>query len=83
MDILCYCTRTLEVVNHSLFFFGLSAYGILVLWPGVEPGPLAVKVLSPNHWTVREFPGSGYLLKVSCNVEFKTTTVNFSYSTIL
>ena len=24
--------------------------------PGVEPGPLAVKVQSPNHWTARESP---------------------------
>ena len=32
--------------------------GILVLPPGVEPGPRAVKALSPNHWTAREFPQS-------------------------
>ena len=25
--------------------------GILVPWPGIEPGPLAVKMQSPNHWT--------------------------------
>ena len=25
--------------------------GILVPWPGIEPGPLAVKTQSPNHWT--------------------------------
>ena len=23
---------------------------------GIEPGPLAVKASSPNHWTSREFP---------------------------
>ena len=27
-----------------------------VLWSGINPGPLAVKVLSLNHWTTREFP---------------------------
>ena len=31
------------------------ACGILVK-PGIEPGPSAVKALSPNHWTAREFP---------------------------
>ena len=30
---------------------------ILVLQPGIEPASLAVKVLSPNHWTSREFLG--------------------------
>ena len=29
---------------------------ILVPQAGIEPRPLAEKVLSPNHWTVREFP---------------------------
>ena len=33
----------------------LMACGILVPRPGIEPGPLAVKVWSPNHWTTREF----------------------------
>ena len=27
---------------------------LLVPQPGIEPGPSAVKALSPNHWT--EFP---------------------------
>ena len=31
------------------------ACGMLVTQPGIEPGPLAVKVWSPNHWTAREF----------------------------
>ena len=30
--------------------------GSLAPQPGVEPGPSAVKSLSPNHWTTREFP---------------------------
>ena len=25
--------------------------------PGIEPGTMAVKASSPNHWTTREFPG--------------------------
>ena len=39
-----------------LFFFWpyCEACGILVPWPGIEPGPPAMKVLTPNHWTTRE-----------------------------
>ena len=36
--------------------------GILVPQPGIEPGPLAVKVWSPNHRTAREFPMPVYFL---------------------
>ena len=36
------------------------AYGILVPSSGTEPQPLVVKVLSPNHWTTREFPICDY-----------------------
>ena len=28
--------------------------GILISQPETEPGPLAVRVQSPNHWTTRE-----------------------------
>ena len=46
------------------FFFGphCTACGILVSWPGIEPKTPAVKVWSPNHWTVRLFPK--YLLEL-------------------
>ena len=30
--------------------------GIWVLWPGIELGPLAVRVQCPNHQTARKFP---------------------------
>ena len=30
--------------------------GSLVPWSGIETGPSAVIVWSPNHWTTREFP---------------------------
>ena len=33
-----------------------AACGILVPQQGIEPGPLAVKAPSPNHWTARAFP---------------------------
>ena len=42
------------------FFFSFwpccVACGILVPQPGIEPRAPAVKVLSTNHWTAREFP---------------------------
>ena len=44
--------------TSSFYFFSTApctAYRILVLQPEIEPWPLAVKVLSPNHWTTREF----------------------------
>ena len=47
------------------FFFFLphcKACGILVSWPGIEPNTPAVKVWSPNLWTVRVFPK--YLLEL-------------------
>ena len=31
-------------------------FGILVLWPRIEPGPTAVKTLRPSHWTAKRFP---------------------------
>ena len=33
-----------------------QAFGIFCTWSGIEPGPPAVKVWSPNHGTTREFP---------------------------
>ena len=45
------------------FFFFLPlpvARGILVPRPGIDPGPLAVRARSPNHWTAREFPSASF-----------------------
>ena len=36
------------------------ACGILVLWPGIEPGPPAVEVQSLNHEAAKEF------LQITC-----------------
>ena len=33
----------------------LTAYEILIPWPGFEPGSPAVKAWTSNHWTAREF----------------------------
>ena len=49
------------VVILKKFFFvcfgrAVQLAGILVPGPGIEPGPMAVKVPSPNRWTAREFP---------------------------
>ena len=43
-------------VYLSIYLSLLKACRMLVPLPGVEPGPLAVKVWSPNHWTTRELP---------------------------
>ena len=55
-----------KVISHcgfvSFFFFffffwlRFAPHGILVLRPGIEPGPPAVKAWSANHWTTRESP---------------------------
>ena len=39
-----------------IFWPHCGAFGILVPHPGIEPVPLGVKTLSPNHQTRREFP---------------------------
>ena len=33
-----------------------ESWRILVLQPGIEPRPLAMKLWNPNQWTAREFP---------------------------
>ena len=56
--------KALSFLNLMPYFFEFvflfwpphMACGILVLQPGLEPEPLAVKVQGPNHWTTREFP---------------------------
>ena len=40
---------------QRLFLCGHTACGFLVPWPEIERAPSAVKALSPNHWTAREF----------------------------
>ena len=40
--------------------WSFNAFGISVLRLGIEPGPLAVRVPSHNHWTTKEFSLSVY-----------------------
>ena len=42
-----------------LFWPYCATCRILVPRPEIEPGPPAVEVWSPNHWTAREFPTEG------------------------
>ena len=42
-----------------------AACGILVPQPGMEPGALAMRALSPNHWATREFPQYAYCYPTS------------------
>ena len=39
-----------------LLFLNFLAALFLVLWPWIEPRPLAMRVSSSNHCTTREFP---------------------------
>ena len=45
-------------IVYSFFFFWLchTARGDLSSQIGIEPGPLAVRNQSPNHWKAKEFP---------------------------
>ena len=43
-----YISTCIDIIKFS-FFWSVS-------WPGIQSGPLAVKVWSPNHWTTKEFP---------------------------
>ena len=42
--------------SQNLFWLHRMVCGILVLQPGIEPTPLALKVRSLNHQTAREVP---------------------------
>ena len=47
-----------DLCQFLIFFFfwpRRGTRGILVPRAGLEPGPSAVKVQSPNHWTARKF----------------------------
>ena len=50
------------------------ACGILVPRLEIEPTPCTVKVWSPNHWTVREFPISfkmaTFSVSLYCSIPF-------------
>ena len=56
---------------HSLTFGHCTASRIVVLWPGIEPGPMAVKAPSPLHCTTKEFPPR-LLKEYSCILLVKT-----------
>ena len=40
-----------------------TACRILVPRPGIEPTPPAVEAQNLHHWTTREVPSNGFLLK--------------------
>ena len=60
------CRKSSLLHCLSLFWLCFEAYGILVPQSGTEPQPLAVKALSPNHWTTKELPS---LLSVLAKVK--------------
>jgi len=44
-------------LNKNKSFFGCTACGILVPWPGIELTSSVLEAQSLNHWTAREVPG--------------------------
>ena len=48
-------TSSHRAILFTYLLTGHMACEILILQPGIKPGPLAVRVWSPNHWTAREF----------------------------
>ena len=61
------------IYGRCILFFPLPYYvacGILVPWPGIEPGPLAVDIRTPNLWTTRKYPGR-------CNLENELSKLSF------
>ena len=64
-------------ISEEEVFFWLrhTACGMLVSWPGIKTGPLAVNAPSPNRWNAREFPwGGGFqmwennAMRTHCNI---------------
>ena len=50
-EVVPYCSFNLRIFDD--FFFWLC--WILAPLPGMDPGPLAAKTQSPNHWDARKF----------------------------
>ena len=79
----------LKITFYYFLFFVWPcrvACGILVLLPGIEPGPSAVKAWSPNHWTAREFPQNKILIKSSVNkpqLLYKASVLTISHYSCL
>ena len=46
-------------IDFNIFWLRRAACGILVPWPGIEPGPSAVRAWSHNHWTTRKLVTTG------------------------
>ena len=67
------------ILKILFFFFKLChvAHGILVPRAGIEPGSSAVRVLSPNHWTAREFLKI-FLKNIICALQIDVHKEKFS-----
>lgn len=55
---------------------------ILIPRWGIEPGPSAVKGLSPNHWTVRKFLDTFLKCQCSCLLAMSLKFICIHFSTI-
>ena len=68
-----WCTGFLIfVITYGIFSWGIWTLSCnlwdLVPWPGMEPGPPALGVWSPSHWTTREVPVICLSHKHDCTV---------------
>ena len=67
-----------------VFWLHCMAYEILVPQAQMEPWPLAVKVLSPNHWTARGLPdvpllaAASFLVYISFLLGSSTPALNIT-----
>ena len=53
-------SNTLLFLPPFFFWSHHSTCGIFIPQSQIEPRPMAMKAASPNHWTTREFPSSGF-----------------------
>ena len=65
-----------------IFWLRCAACGIIVPWPGIEPGPSAVRARSPNHWTTREFPNRLYFFRAVWGLQKNLTEFSGSPHTL-
>ena len=64
------------------FKLSLTACGILVAQPGIEPGPSTVNERGPNPWTTKEFPGVNLFL-ICLEILYKTKMITIIIIIIL
>ena len=62
----------------ACFWPCLVAYKNLVSWPGIEPGPMAVKALSLTTEPPGNFQDIKYIINVACQVNIRALIQSYS-----